>query len=187
MSPTQVSRRPSPEPPEALVLLYHYVREPSEGPVITEPALDPATFERQLDAVERTRRIVGWPEFERRLAGSGDHDPICLLTFDDGLRDHHRTVLPVLARRGVPGVFFVLAREPSDGLALGHRIHVLLGLLEPGSLAEAILDRASHRTDARSSASTVRRSTQSSHSWSRPWPPRVIPAATRSAWSCGRR
>ena len=68
-------------------------------------------------------------------------DDAVLLTFDDGLIDHHRWVLPRLAQRAVPGVFFVLAREPGDTLAVGHALHVLVAALGVPAAREAVLDR----------------------------------------------
>jgi peptidoglycan/xylan/chitin deacetylase (PgdA/CDA1 family) len=64
-----------------------------------------------------------------------------ILTFDDGLVDHHRTVLPALIERGLQGVFFVLAREPRDGLTLGHRLHVLRAVWTADRIRDALLDR----------------------------------------------
>jgi peptidoglycan/xylan/chitin deacetylase (PgdA/CDA1 family) len=66
-----------------------------------------------------------------------------LLTFDDGEDDHHRYVLPMLAERGLSGTFFVMARDPSEGLTLAHRIHVVLAHLSGQHLREAIFDRLS--------------------------------------------
>ena len=66
-----------------------------------------------------------------------------LLTFDDGHDDHHRYVLPMLADRGLPGTFFILARDPSEGLTVAHRIHVLLGLMTAAELRDAIVDALS--------------------------------------------
>jgi peptidoglycan/xylan/chitin deacetylase (PgdA/CDA1 family) len=108
------------------VLMYHYVR-----PIDARPAgyssLDLDTFEAQLDDLCRTMTPVGWPALLDALDRGGPlPDDAVVLTFDDGLRDHHRYVLPRLTSRGIPAVFFPLARRPADGLALGHRLHVLI-------------------------------------------------------------
>jgi peptidoglycan/xylan/chitin deacetylase (PgdA/CDA1 family) len=62
----------------------------------------------------------------------------CLLTFDDGLSDHYQHVFPRLRQRGLPGLFFALARRPEDGLALGHALHYLLLHLGADGLRRAL-------------------------------------------------
>jgi peptidoglycan/xylan/chitin deacetylase (PgdA/CDA1 family) len=124
-----------------LVLMYHYVR-PSSSSQPGYHALDIDAFDAQLEHVARRHTAVGWPEVRDALDGRGTlPDDAVLLTFDDGLVDHHRWVLPRLAARAVPGVFFVLAREPGDALAVGHALHVLVAALGVGTAREAVIDR----------------------------------------------
>ena len=61
-----------------------------------------------------------------------------MLTFDDGHDDHHRYVLPMLAERGLTGTFFILARDPAEGLTVAHRIHVLLACMSAGELRDVV-------------------------------------------------
>jgi peptidoglycan/xylan/chitin deacetylase (PgdA/CDA1 family) len=125
-------------------LMYHYIRDVGARPVVGYRALDPAVFEAQLDDVCRTRTPVAWPDLLAALQGlrALPRDGV-LLTFDDGLADHHRVVLPRLAARGLRGLFFVMARRPGDGLTVGHQIHVLGGVLSASDLRAEILDRLS--------------------------------------------
>jgi len=129
------------------VLMYHYVREPTSLPVVGYPAVRPADFRAQLDAACRLATPVGWPEVRAAIEGrqSLPRDAL-LLTFDDGLIDHHRTVAPELAARGLRAIFFAMAREPRDGLTLGHRLHVLLGVMSPPEFGAAIADRLPAKT-----------------------------------------
>jgi peptidoglycan/xylan/chitin deacetylase (PgdA/CDA1 family) len=126
--------------PEAV--MYHYVRDAKTTPPLGYRSLDVARFDAQLDAICRTRTPVGWSAVLAALRGEpalpGD---AVVLTFDDGLADHHRHVLPRLAARGLQGVFFVLARGPEDGLALGHRIHVLGGVMDGTSIRDEVRAR----------------------------------------------
>lgn len=123
-------------------MMWHYVRDPGAEPRVGARAVDPVTFEDQLDLVGRSRTVVGWPAVSAALGGGrGLPSDAVLLTFDDGLVDHHRTVLERLARRRWPGVFFVTARRPGDRLSVGHRIHALLASLTPAELHDAIHDR----------------------------------------------
>ncbi len=112
-----------------LVVMYHYVC-PDDAPV---PAgirpLMTGDFERQLDWLERHFRILPAYEFLDAIRDE-PHDgkpPPCLLTFDDGTRDHAEAATPILARRGLSGVFFVLTWPPElKRMPLTHAVHWLL-------------------------------------------------------------
>lgn len=133
-----------------LTVMWHYVRDDTETPHVGAGRVDPAAFERQLDVIARQRSVVSWPAVAIALAG-GRRLPrnAALLTFDDGLVDHHRTVGPRLAARGWSGLFFVTAREPGERLSVGHRIHVLLADSSAKELRAAVLDRLDPHDRAR--------------------------------------
>jgi peptidoglycan/xylan/chitin deacetylase (PgdA/CDA1 family) len=121
--------------------MWHYVRGPEAIPRSGYRGVDPDTFRRQLDGLARDATPVGWADVEAALAGDRQLPPdAVLLTFDDGLIDHHRVVLPALLERGLRATFFVLARHRGDALTLGHRIHVLLGVCPPAELRGAVED-----------------------------------------------
>ncbi|HLO35575.1 MAG TPA: polysaccharide deacetylase family protein [Candidatus Deferrimicrobium sp.] len=124
--------------------MYHYVRDVTARPRVGYRSLDRATFEAQLDSICRVRTPVPWAALLDAVHGGRalPRDAI-LLTFDDGLADHHRDVLPSLAARGLPGVFFVLARSPHDGLAVGHKLHVLGAAMGSAALRDAMTERLS--------------------------------------------
>jgi peptidoglycan/xylan/chitin deacetylase (PgdA/CDA1 family) len=127
-------------------VMYHYVRGPSARPVVGYRSLDPAVFDAQLDDLARSRTPVGWEALSDALVGRRSlPDDAVVLTFDDGLADHHRSVLPRLAARGLRAIFFVLARRPGDGLTLPHRLHVLQGAMPTADLRAAVGDRLSTR------------------------------------------
>lgn len=132
------------------VLMYHYVR-PADPPLrVGASSTDLDTFAAQLDDICRHATVVGWPEVAAAIAGGPPLPPdAVLLTFDDGEDDHHRYVLPMLAERGLPGTFFVMSRDPRDGLTVGHRIHVVLAHLSRQQLRDALLDRLSVADQAR--------------------------------------
>jgi peptidoglycan/xylan/chitin deacetylase (PgdA/CDA1 family) len=137
-------------PADLAVLMYHYVR-PADPPVrVGAGAVDLDTFAAQLDDLQRHAAVVAWPQVAAALAGGPALPPnSVLLTFDDGEDDHHRYVLPMLAERGLSGTFFVMARDPAEGLTLAHRIHVVLAYLSREQLREAIVDRLSPADRAR--------------------------------------
>jgi hypothetical protein len=123
-----------------MVMMYHYVRDPGDQAEAGSgiPGLPVAQFEAQLDELARRHAMIGWPELSARLSGERPLPPgACLLTFDDGVRDHYLNVYPALRSRGLPGLFFALAHAPGAGLVLGHKIHFLLARLGVAGLREA--------------------------------------------------
>lgn len=122
------------------VMMYHYVRDSGDEAEAGSgiPGLPVTRFEAQLDELARRHEMIGWPDLRAGLSGEKSLPPgACLLTFDDGLRDHYLNVFPALRARGLSGLFFALARGPGDGLALGHKIHFLLAHLGVERLREA--------------------------------------------------
>jgi peptidoglycan/xylan/chitin deacetylase (PgdA/CDA1 family) len=123
------------------VMMYHYVHDPGDEAEAGSgiPGLPVTHFETQLDELARRHEMIGWPDLHAGLSGEKPPPPsACLLTFDDGLRDHYLNVFPALRSRGLSGLFFALARGPGDGMALGHKIHFLLARLGVERLREAV-------------------------------------------------
>ncbi|HET8786225.1 MAG TPA: polysaccharide deacetylase family protein [Candidatus Limnocylindrales bacterium] len=122
-----------------LTVMWHYVRDPGDMPLVAAPGLDPATFDAQLDHLARYRTIVDWPAVAAALdGGAALPADAALLTFDDGLADHAVTVMPRLVARGWRGVFFVLARRSGEPLTVGHALHVVLAVLGEDGLRDAV-------------------------------------------------
>lgn len=122
-------------------LMYHYVRDPAHpadlGSGILGLPLD--RFAAQLEYVIRHYAVVSWPDVRAHLLGGPALPPnACLLTFDDGVRDHYLNVFPILRARNLSGLFFALARQPGDPMALGHKLHFLLARLGLGRLRQEI-------------------------------------------------
>lgn len=134
-------------PPFSLTtFMYHYVRDPGDqaeaGTGI--PGLPIARFEAQLDDLTQRYTLVDWPAVRAHLLGHAALPPnAALLTFDDGVCDHYLNVFPILRRRGLSGLFFVMARHPSMGLTLAHKIHFLLARLALVELRAALRLRLS--------------------------------------------
>jgi peptidoglycan/xylan/chitin deacetylase (PgdA/CDA1 family) len=107
--------------------MYHYVRPGPEGlPYFRYLHLE--DFRRQLDHLQDHFRLIDRAQFLAALDGGSVPDDGAVLTFDDGLLDHHRHVLPELLRRGLWGIFYVPTGPLASGRVLDvHRIHILLG------------------------------------------------------------
>lgn len=127
---------------DLVTLMWHYVRPPSAPLPVGASWVTPEAFDAQLDLIRRHREVVGWRQVAEALDG-GRPLPAraALLTFDDGLADHARTVAPRLLARGWSGVFFALARRSGEPLTVGHAIHVLLAVLGRTGLETAVRDR----------------------------------------------
>lgn len=126
---------PLPDVAAPLIVMYHYVwpERPPE-PAGVRPLLA-EEFERQLDFIQSQYTLLHPAEFIERVRAV-EHDrphpprrPPCLLTFDDGTADHATVVTPILARRGLSGVFFVLSGPATEGLMpLTHAVHWALSV-----------------------------------------------------------
>lgn len=132
------------QPLHLTVMMYHYVRDPGDdaeqGSGIA--GFPVRAFEAQLDSLSRKHTFVTWADV--RMAIQEDRplpDSPCLLTFDDGVRDHYINAFRVLHDRNLSGLFFVLDRSDDDGLVLAHKIHFLLAKLGLPALRKAIWDR----------------------------------------------
>jgi len=124
-------------------LMYHYVRDPGDRAEAGSgiPGLAPARFEAQLEYLAQHYTMITWSDLHADLLGQHSLAPnACMLTFDDGTCDHYINVFPILRKRGLSGLFFALARQPGDGLALGHKIHFLLARLGVDDLRETVWD-----------------------------------------------
>src|SRR3954471_4920410 len=138
MTPERTPRHPL---AGLVTVMWHYVRRASDGVAVGATWVEPDAFDAQLDAIANSRTVVDWPAVAEALDGGRPLPPDpALLTFDDGLADHARTVVPLLIRRGWSGVFFVLARQTGEPLTVGHAIHVLLAELGEDGLAAAVVD-----------------------------------------------
>lgn len=123
------------------IVMYHYVRDlprtrfPRIKGVLTEH------FRQQVAGLGERYEMA---TLESALAFvRGDYRPardLCLLTFDDGLKDHVTDVLPVLAERGLQGVFFLpTACVEERRVPSVHKNHFLMAALEFGEYRDVFL------------------------------------------------
>ena len=125
------------QPLDLTVMMYHYVRDPGDdaeqGSGIA--GFPVHAFEAQLDALSGKHTFVSWADVRMALQeGKSLPNSACLLTFDDGVRDHYINVFRILRDRGLSGLFFVMDRSGDGGLVLGHKIHFLLAKLGVSAL-----------------------------------------------------
>ncbi len=135
-----------PETSSQLVsVMYHYVRDTESTDFPDIKAVSVADFRSQVARVKETfatSPLEGCVEF---LEGRWDPGrDLCILTFDDGLIEHHEIVSEILSDLDVPGVFFLptAALEDHEVLAV-HMNHFLLASLGTSGLRDHLTRAAS--------------------------------------------
>jgi peptidoglycan/xylan/chitin deacetylase (PgdA/CDA1 family) len=121
-----------------LIVNYHHVREKNPTGFAGLHHIRPEQFRSQIEALGR---LFDFPKPERVreaiLGGALFRDHACLLTFDDGLRDHAEVVAPILDDLGISALFCPNTGPWTDGRLLSvHMAHLL-------SAAFAYVDLAS--------------------------------------------
>jgi len=96
-------------PKTELGVCYHMVSD-SPGPHIKHyRVLDGAAFEADLDYLQANFDFISYEQLvQRRGAANQARDNAMVLTFDDGFAECASVVAPLLQRRGVSCVFFVI-------------------------------------------------------------------------------
>jgi peptidoglycan/xylan/chitin deacetylase (PgdA/CDA1 family) len=117
------------------IVMYHYVRD--DAPVHARTV---AELEAQLDFVAQSHEVLRVADV---AAGSWPVNG-CLLTFDDGLREHLDVVAPALEARGLTGSFCPPAQPVLERRVLDvQKTQWLLGTVsDHGALGEELLSLA---------------------------------------------
>lgn len=129
--------------PSCLVVMYHYVRNLPQTPFPKIKALLTDDFKRQVASLQYRYEMA---TLESALAfWQGNYVPsrdLCLLTFDDGLKDHYTDVLPILVERKIQGLFFIITACLEEWtVASVHKNHFLMAALEFDIYQRAFLGR----------------------------------------------
>ncbi len=83
-------------------------------------------FKADVDCLLRSRKPVSVAEFIDSVQNTGAPPPrACLLSFDDGFREMHNIVAPILQAKGAPAIFF-LTSATVDNHALCHHQKISL-------------------------------------------------------------
>lgn len=131
-------------PLDLTVIMYHYVRDREDAAEAGSgiPGMPVQVFKAQLDELSRHHTFVKWTDVQFALQANGRlPSSACLLTFDDGVRDHYIHVFQILRERKISGLFFALDRTEDDGLILAHKIHFLLAKLGLVGLRQAVWEK----------------------------------------------
>ena len=118
------------------VVMYHYVRD---LPRTRFPGIKGMLTSDFAAQVERLAGQFEMASLESALAYlAGDYRPsrdLCLLTFDDGLAEHFTDVTPILAKRRIQGLFFLVTScvREQHRVVLVHKNHFLMAALDFGT------------------------------------------------------
>lgn len=126
-----------PSPGDFFSVMYHYVR-PLEKSKLRY--LEVQDFQRQIDFFEERYGLVSREDWEK-FRKTGLKPKGALLTFDDGLKDHYRFVLPILIDRNLFGIFYTCT-NPLKNLALSvHLTHYLLANIDVHTIWNELITR----------------------------------------------
>jgi peptidoglycan/xylan/chitin deacetylase (PgdA/CDA1 family) len=116
---------------QLFVATYHYVRDLEHGRFPQIKGMPLADFRRQVKALPDLFEMATLESSLDFLAGI--YTPkknLCLLSFDDGLKEHHDDVMPELVEAGIQGIFFPITSCTNDQVvAPVHMNHFLMAEL----------------------------------------------------------
>ena len=124
-------------------VMYHYVRDLPRTPFPRIKGMLLDEFRQQVAALAEQYEMATLESALEFLRG--DYQPkrdLCLLTFDDGLKEHFAEVTPILAARKIQGLFFVISSAiEEDRVASVHMNHFLMAALDFNEYQQAFLER----------------------------------------------
>ena len=123
-------------------IMYHYVRNPENTPFKGIHAVRQQDFIEQVDWLSQNCEMATLEMIVDFL--NGKYHPVkdlCILTFDDGLKEHAAFVSEVLSERQIQGQFFIPTACIEEGYVLPvHKNHFLLATLPFETYKSQFLD-----------------------------------------------
>lgn len=110
------------------IIMYHYVRKIKGSSFPNIKGLEIFEFENQILYLKEHYRILDPDEFYHYSKDSNIFpNNSCILTFDDGLKDHYDNVLPILQKNEIRAFFFPSSKPTFQNIILPVQgIHLLL-------------------------------------------------------------
>ena len=108
------------------IIMYHYVRNLENSILPKIKALELKKFIDQIYFLKKNYNIISMSQFLRQDFMS--NKPNCLLTFDDGYKDHYENVFDILIKNKISGSFFAPSEivKKNNTLLDVNKIHVIL-------------------------------------------------------------
>ena len=125
-----------------LFVNYHYIRETLESKYPGIHGLTPVQLRAQLETIGRRCDFLKAGELMRLVEGGGAAEgDLCMVTFDDGLREQYEIALPILESMGLEALFNVNGDCIEGGtVSVVHKIHWLKSLMPPEAFARGVSD-----------------------------------------------
>jgi peptidoglycan/xylan/chitin deacetylase (PgdA/CDA1 family) len=121
------------------VVMYHYVRDLPNTPFPKLKGMMLEDFRHQVNELSSQFEMASVESAMDFL--SGEYRPrrdLCLLTFDDGLKEHYADVTPILHEKRIRGVFFLITQCLEEKkVAAVHMNHFLMASMEFEDYADA--------------------------------------------------
>lgn len=110
------------------VIMYHYVRDLRNSRYPEIKGLDLALFKQQIAYLEKNYTFVGMQDvIDAIYEGKRLPENAIMLSFDDGYLDHYTNVFPILANKGISGLFAMPGKIIKEGKILDvNKIHFIL-------------------------------------------------------------
>ena len=126
------------------IVMYHYVRRIAESRHPQIKGLERDLFVQQLEYIKRHYvPVTGEQVIDAIRGGETLPDRAVLLTFDDGYLDHFTTVVPILRRARMSGIFFPPARCVLERQMLDvNKIHFILASTPDTASLVSMIDAA---------------------------------------------
>lgn len=123
------------------IVMYHYVRDPDKTAFPNIKARRIEEFKRQIEYLKENYHILGGDELKEimennintslNITRSYKKKAFAVLTFDDGYIDHYKTVLPILKKHRLKGIFGpIVAASIEKKVILTNKLHFILSVME---------------------------------------------------------
>jgi len=121
------------------IIMYHYVRGLENSILPKIKALELKKFIDQIYFLKKNYNIISMSQFLRKDLIS--NKPNCLLTFDDGYKDHYENVFDILIKNKISGSFFVPAEivKKNNTLLDVNKIHVILASADEDTIFDKLI------------------------------------------------
>jgi peptidoglycan/xylan/chitin deacetylase (PgdA/CDA1 family) len=107
---------------------------------------DTASFSTTLDFLLRSYKPIGLQELRAIIISGGKiSTPVMHLTFDDGLKECHEIIAPILLKKGIPATFFINPSFIGNGdLFYRYKASILANRMNKKALPECMLSGITH-------------------------------------------
>ena len=126
-----------------ITVMYHYVRDVKNSPFKGIHAVGEMDFIDQVRVLKQQYEMATISSLLDFLKGR--YKPtkdLCVLTFDDGLKEHGNFVMEILSKEGIEGQFFIPTSPIEDKIVLPvHMNHFLLAALDFSYYRKQFIER----------------------------------------------